>query len=86
MENPEEMELEKELLDELMEFARGGMARDMRQRYGKEMPAETVEEVPEDPEIPGVEAVPGEAGGEGGEEIDPEKLKALLASMGGTEG
>lgn len=93
-EEGDELSLKKQLLDELMEYARGGMARDMRQRFGKplddapEALEGAGEEVPEDAEIPGVEASPdGEvaegqpAAEEGG--MDAEKLKALLASMKG---
>lgn len=80
-------EMEKELLDEVMALAKGGMANDLRKRYGKEEPPE-LEEMPEDPEIPGVEASeqPGEepmleGGEEQGDGLDEQKLRALLASL-----
>lgn len=90
-EGGDELAMKKQLLDELMQFAQGGMARDMRQRFGKPMDEGEVDPdaMQEDPEIPGVEASEGmgesgELGAEGEEaSMDPEKLKALLASMGG---
>lgn len=86
----DELAMRKQLLDELMQFAQAGMARDMRQRFGKPLEDEAAgdpEAMQEDAEIPGVEASEseGDAGAEMGDEsaMDPEKLKALLASMGG---
>lgn len=80
---PDDMALQKQLLDELMEYARGGMGADLKARYApqEEVPAE--EPPAEDPEIPGVEA--SEEAPPSGEEpqLDAAKLKALLASMGG---
>lgn len=101
MDEGDDSEMQKQLLEELMQLARGGMAKDMRQRYGKPMEDAGAEEMPEDPDIPGVETsaqdgegeLPpaddgaAEGGGEGGE-LDPAKLRALLASMkakGGAE-
>lgn len=90
MENPEgDMEMEKQLLEELMELAKGGMGADLKKRYGKEEPAADLEAMPEDPEIPGVQTsaqdgeeplLEGEGQGEGGG-LDEQKLRALLASM-----
>lgn len=83
------LELKKKLLEEMAGFAQAGMAKDMRERFGKSAPEEAAPEMAEDPEIPGVGA---SADGEGdmpeemaseGEEIDPEMLRALLASMKG---
>ncbi len=91
----EDMADKKALLDELMQFARGGMAKDMRSRFGKP-PAEEEAEPdmgdappPEDPEIPGVEAVaddmppegmpPGDDAGGSG--LDPEMMAQLLAAL-----
>lgn len=92
----DDTELQKQLLDELLEFAKGGMAKDMAQRYGKPAPGAEQEEVAEDPDIPGVqtsaqdgegELPPADDGAEvaegeaGGGDLDQEKLRALLASM-----
>jgi hypothetical protein len=66
--------LDEETLKELLTFAKGGMAKDIGSRLAPP-PAPPAE----DPEIPGVDAVPEEE--ESGPDV--EKLKALLASMGG---
>lgn len=83
--------MEREELDGLMEFARKGMGRDMRARFGKPMPDEEpleggapedvsdAEAAAEEP-IPGVEGESGEAT-EGGAELDPETLKRVLAQL-----
>lgn len=90
----EEMQLQQQLLDELLEFARGGMARDMRQRFGKPLPPEEGMEdesssigAESEEDIPGVETT-AEADGEvmmGGEGEsagpDKEKLRAVLMAM-----
>lgn len=89
LEGEADPELEKQLLEELMQFARGGMAEDLKSRHpGPEgeapMPMGGDEPVPEDPEIPGAEAVPpGEGGAPEAGGLDPEVLKALLAKMQG---
>lgn len=65
--------LDDETLKELLTFAKGGMAKDIGSRLAPPPAPPT-----EDAEIPGVDAVPEEESGP-----DVEKLKALLASMGG---
>jgi hypothetical protein len=85
-------EMEKQMLAELMEFARGGMSEDLKSRYPGPEGAPMGDAPPaEDPEIPGAEAVPPGEGGEGGElggagGLDAETLKALLAKMQAAKG
>lgn len=84
--DPELAELDKEVLAELMQFAKGGMAKGIAARHAPPPPA-AGEMPPEDPEIPGVEAeteMDAEAieGGEGGG-LDVEKLKLMLAKLKG---
>ena len=68
-----DIERKKAMLDELMAFARDGMAEELRGRYpGKEMTAEHVADKAvdaEDPEIPGVEAGPVSMDGSGDDTI-----------------
>jgi hypothetical protein len=92
----DEMEEKRQMADEMMDFGRAGMAKDMRARHGKPPPMDegAGEEMPaEDPEIPGVEAetaeteggMPPEAAPEGDPmaKLDPEMLKMLLAALKG---
>ena len=86
------------VIQEIMEWAQGEEADGMRGRYGKPPrpppPGEeepfAAEGAPMEEEIPGVEppedgeGMPPSGGLEpDGDELDPEQLKALLASMGG---
>lgn len=71
------MDADKEALDELMAFARGGMAREMRKRNGRPLPPEGGVAATE--EIPGVEteAAP-ESDGAG---VDPQVLQQILEAL-----
>jgi hypothetical protein len=78
----DDMDDKKAALEELMQFARGGMAKDMRARHGKPPDPEPAPEdlvdggvddaaegdapPPEDPEIPGVEGMGDEPLPDGG--------------------
>ncbi len=79
----EEMEMKKAGLRDVMQYAKGGMARDMRERNGRPMPDE---EMPpgEDPDapIPGVEGEEDGVGDAGLSEIPPELLKRILEKLG----
>ncbi len=63
--------IDAEGVDEIEQYALGGLEKDMAGRFGKTLPGDEANAV----ETPGVEA---ELGAEGGEE---EELKALLASI-----
>lgn len=81
--------LEQQVLQELQDYAQGGYGDELAQRYGKDVPQaggegsplEEMGESPaeEDAEIPGIEPDSEATDSAGG--IDPEKLKALLASL-----
>lgn len=80
--------LDLQNLDELMAFAKGGMRKEMADRYApappEEAPPEGMEAAPEGEPIPGVEAEEGAPeGGAGPEGLDLEKLKAMLMQMKG---
>jgi hypothetical protein len=86
MQDEEELDPRAAVLDEIGQWAKLGEADEMRARHGKPPRLLEGEEAPELEEaIPGVEpAEPPEGGGEGlGEELDIEKLKAVLAALGG---
>lgn len=93
MQGMDDIQKELQLLAELKEFARGGIADGIKKDngMGDEPSVEMMgDQKPEDPEIPGVEAEPGEgtpdeeaqdALEDGGTKLDPMKLKALLAQL-----
>lgn len=83
-------------LDDLMSWAKGGMAKDMASRYGKPMPGDSPDETgdPSSPEAPDdgegsdIQDVPGAEDDEGSDdegtgehELDPSKLKMILAAL-----
>jgi hypothetical protein len=78
-----------EMIEELMQYARGGAGREMRERYGKPVPPEEGGEEMMPPEAGAAppEPIPGVHQSEGGEpagdEMDPEQLRQLLAALGG---
>jgi hypothetical protein len=91
-------DIKNKTLDELMEFAKLGMAKEMRARHGRPMddqepPPGPPDDPSQDEDIPGVEPDEGQAeadmegeGDQGKSKIDPEMLKQLLAKMKSKQG